>query len=134
MNETRIFVFLVFLYILNNPDNITGFFLKDDLLLALVEGKGDNSLKSIKREIIVTNRDMSVPTLFETLIEKREHVALVVDEFGSVSGLVTQEDVIETLLGFEIMDESDSIADLQSLARKKWEKRAKTLGLLDEDN
>ena len=116
----------------NNSDNITGFFLKDDLLLSLVEGKGDNTLKSIKREIIVTNRDMSIPTLFETLIEKREHVALVVDEYGSVSGLVTQEDVIETLLGFEIMDESDSIADLQSLARKKWEKRAKTLGLLDD--
>lgn len=116
----------------NDSDNISGYFLKDDLLLALVEGKGDKSLKSIKREIIIANRDMSIPNLFETLIEKREHVALVVDEYGSVSGLVTQEDVIETLLGFEIMDESDNIADLQSLARKKWEKRAKDLGLLDE--
>jgi CBS domain containing-hemolysin-like protein len=118
----------------NNSDNITGFFLKDDLLLALVEGKGDNSLSSIKREIIVTNRDMSIPTLFETLIEKREHLALVVDEFGSVSGLVTQEDVIETLLGFEIMDESDNIADLQGFARKRWEERAKNLDLIDDSN
>jgi len=118
----------------NNSDNISGFFLKDDLLLSLVEGKGDNTLKSIKREIIVTSRDMSIPTLFETLIEKREHLALVVDEYGSVSGLVTQEDVIETLLGFEIMDESDNIADLQHLARKRWEQRAKKLGLLDDTN
>ncbi|PHR73165.1 MAG: hemolysin [Lutibacter sp.] len=116
----------------NNSDNITGYILKDDLLLALVENKGNKTLKSIKREITVTSRDMSIPTLFETLIEKREHLALVVDEYGSVSGLVTQEDVIETLLGFEIMDESDNIADLQSFARKKWEKRAKNLGLLDD--
>lgn len=115
----------------NKSDNITGFFLKDDLLLSLVEGKGDNTLSSIKREIIVTSRDMSVPTLFETLIERREHLALVVDEFGSVSGLVTQEDVIETLLGFEIMDESDTIVDLQILARKRWEQRAKNLDLID---
>ena len=116
----------------NNADNITGFFLKDDLLLSLVEGKGENQLSTIKREIIVTNREMSIPTLFETLIEKREHVALVVDEFGSVSGLVTQEDVIETLLGFEIMDESDNIENLQSFAKKRWEQRAKKLGQLDD--
>jgi CBS domain containing-hemolysin-like protein len=116
----------------NNSDNITGFFLKDDLLLSLVEGKGDNSLSSINRELIVTNRDMSIPTLFETLIEKREHLALVVDEFGSVSGLVTQEDVIETLLGFEIMDESDNIENLQSFAKKRWQQRAKKLGQLDD--
>ena len=116
----------------DNSDNISGYFLKDDLLLALVEGNGEKPLKSIKRDITVANRDMSIPSLFETLIEKREHLALVVDEYGSVSGLVTQEDVIETLLGFEIMDESDNIADLQSLARKKWEQRAKNIGLLDD--
>jgi CBS domain containing-hemolysin-like protein len=117
----------------NKLDNITGYFLKDDLLLALVEGKGDNILSSIKREIIVTSRDIAIPILFETLIEKQEHLALVVDEFGSVSGLVTQEDVIETLLGFEIIDESDNITNLQSLARKRWEQRAKNIGLLEED-
>lgn len=59
-------------------------------------------------------------------------MALVVDEYGSVSGLVTMEDVIETLLGIEIMDESDNVADLQMLARKSWEARAKRLGLIEE--
>jgi len=61
-------------------------------------------------------------------------MALVVDEYGSVSGLVTMEDVIETLLGLEIMDESDNVSDLQLLARRSWEARAKRLGLIENDN
>ena len=77
---------------------------------------------------------MPIPTLFEQLVENRNHMALVVDEYGSVSGIVTMEDVIETLLGLEIMDESDNISDLQSLARKSWEYRAKRLGLIENDN
>ncbi|MDY0780542.1 hemolysin family protein [Tenacibaculum sp. IB213877] len=116
-----------------NPDNITGYFLKNQLLEAIINGNGDESLESIKRNIIITQRDLPIPDLFEKFIGQREHVALVVDEYGSVSGLVTQEDVIETLLGLEIMDESDNVADLQSLARKSWLQRAKKLGLL-EDN
>ena len=86
----------------------------------------------MKREIIITNRDLSIPDLFEKLIKEKEHIALVVDEYGSVSGLVSQEDVIETLLGLEIMDESDSVADLQALARKSWENRAKRMGIIDD--
>lgn len=115
-----------------NPDNITGYFLKDKLLEAIIKGNGENSLKEIKRTILVTNRDLPIPNLFEQLIEQREHIALVVDEYGSVSGLVTQEDMIETLLGLEIMDESDNIEDLQLLARKSWERRAKRLGIIDD--
>ena len=68
----------------------------------------------------------------DKLIDEREHIALVVDEYGSVSGLVTQEDMIETLLGLEIMDESDTIEDLQLLARKSWERRAKRLGIIED--
>ena len=115
-----------------NPDNISGYFLKDQLLLALVNKKGSETLNSIKRDIIITERNLPIPDLFEKFIKKREHVALVVDEYGSVSGLVTQEDVIETLLGLEIIDESDNVADLQNLARKSWEKRAKRLGIIDD--
>ncbi|SEC54042.1 Hemolysin, contains CBS domains [Tenacibaculum sp. MAR_2009_124] len=118
----------------DKTDNITGYFLKDQLLLSLINKKGAETLKSIKRDIIVAKRDLSIPDLFEKLIEQREHLALVVDEFGAVSGLVTQEDVIETLLGFEIMDESDNVADLQSFARKNWEERAKRLGIIEKDD
>jgi len=111
-------------------DEISGYFLKDNLLEAIINGKGEKPLKSIQRELLFTTRNIPIPELFEILIAKREHVALVVDEYGSVSGLVTQEDVIETLLGLEI--ESDNVADLQTLARKGWEARAKRLGLIDE--
>lgn len=114
-------------------DSITGYFLKDQLLEAIIKGKGAQPLKNIKRSILVTKRSLPIPNLFEQLIDQREHIALVVDEYGSVSGLVTQEDMIETLLGLEIMDESDNIEDLQLLARKSWERRAKRLGIIDDE-
>ena len=59
----------------------------------------------------------------ETLIKNRAHLFLVEDEFGQTSGIVTLEDAIETLLGREIVDESDLVADMQELARRKYRKR-----------
>ena len=76
-------------------DNITGFVLKDNILEEIINKKGDDHLASIRREILVTQRNTPIPQLFEVFIAKREHIALVVDEYGSVSGLVTMEDVIE---------------------------------------
>jgi len=118
----------------DSTDDIRGFFLKDEMLELIIKGKGNEPLKTIQRDIIVTNRDEPIPALLEKFIEQHEHIALVVDEFGSVSGLVTQEDIIETLLGLEIVDESDGIEDLQALARQMWEKRADRLGILDNEN
>ncbi|CAL2087960.1 CNNM domain-containing protein [Tenacibaculum dicentrarchi] len=117
-----------------NSDNITGYILKDKLLLALIDKKGNLPLSSIKRDILVAKRELSVPDLFTKLVKEREHLALVIDEYGAVSGLVTQEDVIETLLGFEIMDESDRVADLQNLARTNWEKRSKNIDIIDHSD
>lgn len=114
-------------------DNITGLVLKDEVFKEMALGNGNKTLADIKRNIIIINRNLPIPKLFEQLIESKNHMALVVDEYGSVSGLVTMEDVIETLLGMEIMDESDNIADLQLLARKSWENRAKKLGIIQEN-
>ncbi len=116
----------------DRADNITGFILKDEMLEAIINKEGKNPLSSIRREILVTSRNKPIPELFEKFVEQKEHVSLVVDEYGSVSGLVTMEDVIETLLGLEIMDESDNVEDLQVLARKNWEIRAKRLGIIPE--
>jgi len=115
----------------DREDSITGFVLKDNVLEEIIEENGDKPLSDIKREILVTNRETPIPQLFEIFIRKREHIALAVDEYGTVSGLVTMEDVIETLLGLEIMDESDNVEDLQQLARRKWEERAKRSGLIE---
>lgn len=115
-----------------NMDHIDGFVLKDNILEELVNENGEIPLSEIKREILVTKRSTPIPQLFETFIARREHIALVVDEYGSVSGLVTMEDIIETLLGLEIIDESDGVADLQDLARKNWETRAKRTGVLEK--
>ncbi|MDT0675309.1 CNNM domain-containing protein [Autumnicola musiva] len=113
-------------------NNITGFILKDDVLEEMIDEKGSEPLSSLKREISVTNSNTPIPELFEIFVQKRTHISMVVDQFGNTVGLVTMEDIIETLLGLEIMDESDNIEDMQVLARKNWEKRAKRLGLMQQ--
>ena len=113
-------------------EHISGYFLKVDLLENLVQGKGDHRLSSIRRDITVVHETFPVPELFRGFLEKREHIALVVDEFGGMAGIVTMEDVLETLLGMEIIDESDSSVDMQALARKNWELRARHLGLIED--
>ena len=114
----------------NNSDTITGLVLKDDLLLKLVEDDYNIALREIKRDIIIVHSSLPIPDLLDMFINKKEHMALVVDEFGGMEGIVTMEDIIETLLGLEIVDESDNTEDMQALARKNWEKRAKRMGIL----
>lgn len=112
-------------------DTIVGMVLKDELLEELVEGKKDTPLKDLRRDIQHVPDNMHLQELMSLLTKENEHIALVNDDYGSIVGLVTFEDLIETLLGIEIVDESDNVADLQELARKKWQERAKRMGLID---
>lgn len=118
----------------DKPNNITGFILKDELLEEMIDEKGPEPLSKLKRDVFMTPAQTPIPELFETFVQKRAHITVIVDEYGNTIGLVTMEDIIETLLGLEIMDESDNIEDMQLLARQNWEKRAKRLGLLQQEN
>ena len=117
----------------DDSENITGYVLKDELLLNLIEENNDKQLFDIRRDVIVVHNLLAIPNLLDIFIQKKEHMALVVDEFGGMDGIVTMEDIIETLLGLEIVDESDNIEDMQVLARKNWEKRARRRGLVPPD-
>lgn len=113
-------------------DEITGYVLKDEILLNAAQDQGDRALDSIKRELLVVPDSQPLPELFEQLLNRLEHIALVVDEYGGTAGVVTMEDIVETLLGMEIVDEVDSVEDMQELARQQWYKRAARLGLVPD--
>jgi len=115
-----------------SPDHIIGYVLKDQVLAGMVDGRSAEQLQTLKREIIAIPADYPILELFNRFVYSREHIALVVDQFGGMDGIVTMEDVIETLLGVEIVDESDKTADMQVLARRSWERRARRLGLIVE--
>ncbi len=112
-----------------NLDDIKGFVLKDDVLLQHAQGRADSTLETLMHEIEMVSAAMPISKLLENFLDHRSHIALVVGTYGGTEGLVTLEDVVETLLGMEIVDEDDAARDMQSLARKQWRKRAEKLGL-----
>ena len=107
---------------LKDRDDINYYVLKDTILERLIQKKGKMKLGEIKRPIIKTYFETKIPFLFDKLLKKREHISLVIDEYGSVRGIVTLEDIIETLLGLEIVDETDTVVDLQALAKQRGKK------------
>jgi CBS domain containing-hemolysin-like protein len=110
-------------------DHITGFVLRDDLLNSKALDRGGAALETLKRNIKSVSGDMSLSALLEFFLSKRLHIAIVIDEYGGTKGVVTMEDVVETLLGMEIVDEMDQTEDMQALARRQWKKRAKAHNL-----
>ena len=108
--------------------------IKDKILLSLLEENGGETLNSLRRDIIISHSATPIPDLLDKFIAKKEHIALVVDEYGGTEGIVTMEDIIETLLGIEIVDEMDNAEDMRALARKNWEFRARKMGLLATDS
>lgn len=115
-------------------DHISGYVLKYEVLQKLVENEGDQPLAAIKRSIFVTSENTPISQLFGKLVEGKEHVALVVDEYGGTAGIISMEDIIETLLGLEITDEFDDVEDLQKWAKESWKKRARRMGFEDDES
>lgn len=116
-----------------NRDHVTGFVLRSDLLLSHARGNSETSLDVYRRDMTALPDTSSLQKAFEQFIEKRSHIMLVVDEYGSMSGIITLEDILETILGIEIVDEGDRIDDMRKLARRLWRKRADRMGLKVDD-
>ncbi len=116
------------------PDKIEGYVLRTEILSALLADRGDQPLHTLKREMLTFNEKTALGTVFEKMVASAEHIALIVDEYGGVDGILTMEDMIETLLGLQITDETDDTTDMRALARQLWEQRAHKLGLIDAVN
>jgi CBS domain containing-hemolysin-like protein len=106
-----------------SSETIIGYVLKDEVLEHLIDDEGNKPLSAFMREIPVVPESYSLFQLFNDFVAKHEHIALVVDAFGGTAGIVTMEDAIETLLGTEIVDETDTTVDLQDKARQQHKQR-----------
>ena len=104
-------------------EKITGYILLQDILKSVSENSSQTILKDYKRDIITVPKTINLFVLFNRLVEQKEHISIVVDEYGGFEGIITMEDVIETFLGLEIMDESDQVIDMQKYAKQKWQKK-----------
>lgn len=121
----------------DHVDNITGYILKFDVLAKIALAKNNLPVSVVKRKATIVYENFSLPTVFKNLMRTHEHIAVLVDEYGAFAGVVTMEDIMETLLGQEIIDENDSQADLQQVARDNWKEKSKGLNynsLADEED
>ena len=103
----------------NNKDYIVGYVLKDVVLKSVSDDEFQTRLSELMRPILSFYEDESLYQIWEKMLEKREHISIIVDEYGCLRGVVSMEDVIETMTGVEIVDEDDVAVDMQALAKEK---------------
>ncbi len=113
----------------DDKEQITGFVLRNDLLLAQAAGDSTKLISEYRREIHTLSNSVTLSKAFDEMLKRRAHIVLVVDEYGGIEGILSLEDIFETLLGEEIVDEGDKITDMQQLARRFWRRRAQRIGL-----
>lgn len=107
------------------PEYITGYILRDDALEDLAEDKFGKTLHDIKRDISYFNEETDLDKIWDSMLKTKEQIALIIDDYGSFQGVLTLEDIIETVFGLEIMDEMDEVSDMQQYAKERWQKRMK---------
>ena len=110
-----------------NDEYVIGYVLRQEILEKMAEDKFSSSLHDILRPIMTFAEDDSVADIWEKMLAKKEHISVILDEYGSVRGIVTLEDVIETMLGHEIVDEKDEVVDMQDYAKEQWERAQKEM-------
>ena len=112
----------------SSADDISTYVLKTDLLIAQAKDEFEAPLSTFKRKFLILPDVVTASDAFDRLAQDKSHIALVVDEYGTMQGVVTLEDVLETLIGFEITDELDKVEDMQALAQKRWRERMVAMG------
>ncbi|MBR3454396.1 MAG: HlyC/CorC family transporter [Bacteroidaceae bacterium] len=111
----------------DTDDYVSGYVLRQAVLERLAEDKFNTTLAELARPILTFEEETPVSEIWESLLEKKEQISAIIDEYGGFRGLVTMEDVIETMLGFEIVDERDSVVDMQELAIQQWQKQKRKI-------
>lgn len=117
----------ILIYDEDNSDYAIGYVLRQTVLEKMAEDKFNTTVREIARPILTFSEDESVGNIWEKFLEKKEHISVIIDEYGTFRGIVTMEDVIETMLGQEIVDEKDEVVDMQEYAKEQWEKAQKDI-------
>ena len=116
-----------------NDEYVIGYVLRQEVLEKMAEDKFTAKLIDIARPIMTFSEETSVGDIWEKMLAKKEHISVILDEYGSLRGIVTLEDVIETMLGHEIVDEKDEVVDMQEYAKEQWKKAQEELLISDEE-
>jgi CBS domain containing-hemolysin-like protein len=117
----------ILVYDEDNSDYVIGYVLRQTVLEKMAEDKFTTTIREISRPILSFPEEEPVANIWEKFLEKKEHVSAIIDEYGTFRGIVTMEDVIETMLGQEIVDETDEVVDMQEYAKEQWEKAQKDI-------
>ena len=112
----------------DNDEYITGYILRMEALQLMAEDKFDLTLGEIRRDVATFDEDTTLDVIWDEMLSKDEQIAIIINDYGSFQGILTLEDVIETLLGSEIVDENDTVRDMQQLALERWKKRGRPAG------
>ncbi|MEP4889661.1 MAG: CNNM domain-containing protein [Aliiglaciecola sp.] len=115
------------------PEKISGFVLKSDLILAQARGNGNKLLSEYRKDMVALLSSTSLAETFPHFLQSRSHILLVVDEYGGMDGILTLEDLLESLLGFEIVDEKDKHVSMKKVARLMWKRRERELFKQQQD-
>ena len=122
----------ILVYDEENDEYVVGYVLRSEVLEKMAEDKFTSTLNDIIRPILTFEEEDTVADIWEKLLERKEHISAILDEYGSLRGIVTMEDVIETMLGQEIVDEKDEVVDMQEYAKDQWEKAQKDIIKADD--
>lgn len=117
----------ILVYDEDNDEYVIGYVLRQTVLEEMAEDKFSTTIREISRPILTFPENEPVGNIWEKFLEKKEHISVIIDEYGTFRGIVTMEDVIETMLGQEIVDETDEVVDMQEYAKEQWERAQKDM-------